>query len=152
MGNSLLAGLTMPVDQLPAALGANGGLPVDLVGPVNAEGVFLTSGSRSTTQTMADQTNLLRSGIRVVVVTTVIGTGSITLAIQAKDPASGNYVTMLTGAAIVTNTTNTYLVYPGAANTANVSANDRLPLTWRLLVTHNNGNAATYSVGYMLLA
>jgi hypothetical protein len=117
----------------------------------NADGVFLASGARTTTQTMADQTNLNKKGIRVVVVTTAIGTGSITCAIQAKDPASGNWVTMLTGAAITTNTTNTYLVYPGAANTANVSANDRLPRTWRLLVTANNANSATYSVGYMLL-
>jgi hypothetical protein len=117
----------------------------------NSDGVFLASGARTTTQTQADQTNLNKNGIRVVVDTTAIGTGSITVAIQAKDPASGKYVTMLTGAAIVTNTTMTYLVYPGAANTANVSANDRLPRTWRILVTHNNANSATYSVGYMLL-
>ena len=128
------------------------GLPIrNATDTDNADGVFLASSARTTTQTMADQVNTNKQGIRVVVQTTVIGTGSITMAIQAKDPASGAYVTMLTGAAIVTNVTNTYLLYPGAANTANVSANDRLPRTWRILVTANNANSATYSVGYMLL-
>jgi len=117
----------------------------------NADGVFLASGARGTTQTLADQTNVNKKGIRVVVDMTVVGTGSITVAVQAKDSASGKYVTMLTGAAITTNVTNTYLIYPGAANTANVSANDRLPRVWRILATHNNANSATYSVGYQLL-
>jgi hypothetical protein len=128
------------------------GLPVkSATDTENADGVFLASGARTTTQTQADQVNANKKGIRVVVDMTVVGTGSITVAIQAKDPASAKYVTMLTSAAIVTNVTNTYLVYPGAANTANVSANDRLPRTWRILVTHNNANSATYSVGYQLL-
>jgi len=117
----------------------------------NAEGVFLASGSRTTTQTMADQTNLNKKGIRVVLDMTTVGTGSVTIAVEAKDPASGKYVVMLASAAIATNQTKTLLIYPGAANTANASANDRLPKTWRINVTANNANPATYSVGYMLL-
>ncbi len=117
----------------------------------NAEAVLLASAARTTTQTQADQLNLHRKGIRVVTDITVVGTGSITVTIEAKDPASGKYVTILSSGALSTNQTKTLLVYPGAANTANASQNDRLPKTWRVLVTHNNANAITYSVGYQLL-
>ena len=96
--------------------------------------------------------NLGSRGVKVVVRTTVIGTGSITLSIQGKDVASGTYYTILAGAAVVTNTTNVYTVFPGMVVAANVSANDALPRTWRLLVTANNANAATYTVGWSTLA
>jgi hypothetical protein len=118
----------------------------------------LTSGSMAipagatTTQTSADFQNVAASGVRVVLVTTAIGTGSITLSIQGKDPASGSYFTLLSGAAVTTNTTNTYRVGAGFPVAANVSANDCLPATWRIVVTANNGNAATYSVGFSTTA
>lgn len=112
---------------------------------------FLASASRTTTQTQADQTNFNARGIHVVVDMTVVGTGSITLTIQGKDEVSGKYYTLLAGAAITTNVTNVYKVFPGAPVTANVSANDMVPRTYRLLVTANNANAATYSVGYSLI-
>lgn len=113
--------------------------------------VFLASGSRTTTQTQGDQSNDHYRGIHVVLDTTVIGTGSVTLSIQGKDPASGKYYTLLSGAAVITNVTNVYKIYPGGVVAANVSANDNLPATWRIVVTANNANAATYSVGYTLL-
>ena len=115
------------------------------------QGSLTVAAGSTTTVTGSDMVNHSARGVKVVVVTTVIGTGSITLTIQGKDPASGTYYTLLAGAAIVTNTTNVYSVYPGAAATANVSANDALPGTWRLLVTANNANAATYSVGFSTL-
>lgn len=99
-----------------------------------------------------DQTNYNSRGVTVVVVTTAIGTGSITVTIQGKDQASGTYYTLLAGAAIITNTTNRYTVFPGAVVAANVSANDALPYQWRIIVTANNANAATYSVGGSTLA
>ena len=99
-----------------------------------------------------DQTNYNSRGVTVVLVTTVIGTGSITLTIQGKDPASGTYYTLLAGAAVVTNTTNRYTVFPGATAAANVSVNDALPYQWRVIVTANNANAATYTVGISTLA
>lgn len=99
-----------------------------------------------------DQTNYGARGVSVVVVTTAIGTGSITLTIQGKDQGSGTYYTILAGAAITTNTTNRYTVFPGNAVAANVSANDQLPFQWRLIVTANNANPATYSVGGSTLA
>lgn len=112
---------------------------------------FLASAARTTTQTGADQTNRGHRGIKVVVDTTVFGTGSVTVTIQGKDETSGKYYTLLASAAIVSVTTTAYTVYPGLPATANVSANDVLPSTWRLLVTANNANTQTYSVGYSLL-
>src|SRR5213594_974505 len=102
----------------------------------------------TTTQTSEDFVNnggasgVPAAGVKVVVDTTAIGTGSITLSIQGKDKASGKYYTLLAGAAIITNTTNVYTVFPGATVTANVSANDTLPEIWRLVVTANNANPA----------
>jgi hypothetical protein len=86
-------------------------------------------------------------GIVFVVVTTVIGTGSITLSINGYDRASNTSYLLLAGAAVVTNTTNRYTVYPTGTAAANVFAIDILPELWNFVVTANNTNAATYSVG-----
>lgn len=99
----------------------------------------------------SDQVNAYGRGVKVFVVTSAIGTGSITVTIQAKDPASGAYTTLLASAAITTNTTTVLTVYPGLAATANVSANDILPRQWRIAVTANNANPANYSVGASLI-
>lgn len=120
-----------------------------MTGPENL--TFLASAARTTTQTQADQVNRGHRGIKVVVDTTVFGTGSVTLTIQGLDPTSGKYYTLLASAAIVSVVTTAYTVYPSLPATANVSANDLLPATWRLLVTANNANSQTYSVGYVLL-
>jgi predicted secreted protein len=86
-------------------------------------------------------------GIKVVLDMTTVGTGSVTLTIKGKDTASGKYYTLLAGAAVTTNSTNVYTVFPGATASANVSANDMLPRTWQVVVTANNANATTYTVG-----
>ena len=122
--------------------------------PVNAKGINVTelaSASRTTTQTGADTTNSNARGIHVVLDMTIVGTGSVTLTIQAKDEASGKYYTLLAGAAVTTNSTNIYKVYPGLTAAANAVASDVLTPTFRILVTANNANAATYSVGYALI-
>lgn len=99
-----------------------------------------------------DIINLNARGITVVLDMTVVGTGSVTLTIQGKDVASGKYYTLLAGAAVITNSTNRYTVFPGAPVAANVSANDALPYVYRILVTANNANPTTYTVGYSTLA
>ncbi len=111
----------------------------------------LASAARTTTQTQADQTNYNHRGIVVVLDMTTVGTGSVTLEIDGKDPVSGKYYALLTGAAVTTNVTNIYRVYPGLTAAANATANDILPRTWRVKVTANNANSATYSVGAMLI-
>ena len=99
------------------------------------------------TQNSPDLLNPYGRGVKVFVNTTAIGTGSITVTIQAKDPGSGSYATLLASAAIVTNATGVYTVYPGLDAVANVSANDILPRQWRVSVTANNANPANYTVG-----
>lgn len=106
----------------------------------------LPSASRTTTQTTGDYRHPYHRGVKVVLTTSAIGTGDITLTIQEKNPTSGAYTTLLAGTNVTTNTTNTYTVFPGSAVSANVSANNYLPRTWRVVVTANNANAATYVV------
>jgi len=113
-------------------------------------GLFNLSGA-TTTQTSAVQDNDGHRGIKVVLDTTTIGTGSVTLTIKGVDPLSGKTWTLLAGAAVTTNTTNVYTVFPGATASANVAANDQLPCQWQVVVTANNANAATYTVAAHLL-
>jgi hypothetical protein len=113
----------------------------------NNDLTLLASAARTATLQSSDQTNYNGRGLHVVLDVTSAGTGSITLTIQAKDVLSGKYYTLLAGAAVTTNSTNVYKVYPGFPATANVSANDLLTRTWRIDVTHNNANSITYSVG-----
>lgn len=114
---------------------------------------LLASAAQTTTQTTADQTNFNARGVIVTLDATVNagGLGSITLEIDAKDPVSGKYVALLTGAAVVSVTTNIYVVYPGATTVANATIGVPLPRTWRVKVTANNANPVTYSVGASLI-
>jgi hypothetical protein len=117
----------------------------------NENRTLLASAERTTTQTSADLVNYNAKGLHIVLDMTAVGTGSVTLTVQGKDEVSGKYYTILAGAAVITDVTMVYKVYPGAVVAANVSANDVLPRTFRVLVTANNANPATYSVGYSLI-
>lgn len=112
---------------------------------------LVTATGATTTQTGADQTNYNGRGVQVVLDMTTVGTGSVTITIQGKDAASGKYYTLLAGAAVTTISTNVYTVFPGIAAAANVSANTVLPRTWRVLVTANNANPTTYTVGASII-
>jgi hypothetical protein len=118
----------------------------------NEEATLLASAARTTTQTGADITNYNgNSALIVVLDVTNAGTGSITITIEGKDSASGKYYTILSGAAVTTNSTNRYRVGPTLAAAANSVAQDYLPRIFRITVTANNGNSVTYSVGYCLV-
>lgn len=108
---------------------------------------LITATGATTTQTGADQPNVNGRGVKVVLNMTNVGTGSVTLSIQGKDAASGAYYTILTGAAVTTVGTNIYTVYPGATAAAGAAVSDILPRTWRVVVTANNVNSTTYTVG-----
>ena len=116
----------------------------------NIDVTLLASASRTTTQTSADITTFNLGAISVFLNMTVVGTGSVTLTINGKDPASGVYYNILTGAAVVTNVGNLYRVMPGIPAVANKDVNAYLPRIIQLVVTANNANPATYSVGYTL--
>jgi len=121
---------------------------------------LLASAARTATTTSADQTNkgenLNVRGVLVTLdVTAITATPSITLSIQAKDPASGKYEALLTASAAVTATgTHSYLVYPGAGSASGdvtQVAGFVLPNTWRISVAHGDTDSITYSAGGMLL-
>lgn len=118
----------------------------------NEEATLLASGARTTTQTSADLVNYNGLGALIVVLdVTSAGTGSVTVSIDGKDAASGKYINLLTGAAVTTNSTNRYRIGPNLAASANAIAQDYVPRIFRIVVTANNANAMTYSVGYQLI-
>ena len=112
-------------------------------------GTALASAARTATTNSADLGNPDGRGIMVILdLTAFVTAASLTLSVQGKDPASGKYVTLFTGAAVTTISTTTYVVYPGITETANVDASVPIPETFRIVVTHGNANSTSYSVGY----
>ena len=116
----------------------------------NVDATLLASASRTTTQTSADIVTYNLQAITVTLNMTNVGTGSVTVSINGKDPASGVYYNLLTGAPNTTNGANTYFVDPAIPGVANVNAQRRLPRIIQIVVTANNANPATYSEGYTL--
>jgi hypothetical protein len=112
---------------------------------ISTVGITLTAVTAG--QASPDFVNPNARGVTVYLKTTAIGTGSITVTIQGKDTISGDYYTLLAGAAVITNTVNRYTVYPGIPVVANVTASDVLPYTWRISVASNNANPVTASIG-----
>ncbi|GAC1528984.1 MAG: hypothetical protein NVS3B1_20430 [Marmoricola sp.] len=111
---------------------------------------LIPSAAFTTTQTSPDQLNVNGHALHVILDVTVPGTGSVTVAINGKDPASGKYYPLLTGVAVTTASTNVYRVGPALTPAANAVANDWVPRIFQVVVTANNANAVTYSLGYNL--
>lgn len=108
---------------------------------------ILDSAARTATTTTDDQYN---SGsdkiecIHVIIKITAITANTVTPKIQGKD-VYGNYYDILTGAASGVATV-VLKVGPGLGVTANVSIPDMVPDVWRVVLTHSDGAAITYSV------
>lgn len=99
---------------------------------------LFTLSSQAANGNSTDQTNFNGRGLKLVTNITGItgsGTPTLTVTIQGKDPVSGQYYTILTGAGITATGTQVLTVYPGIAVAANVSASDILPRTWRVAFT-----------------
>lgn len=75
----------------------------------------------------------LQLGINITAITGTVPT--ITVTIQGKDIASGQYYTLLQSAAIATTGFTLLTLFPGATATANVSSPQVLPRTYRILYT-----------------
>lgn len=137
--------------------------PLEAVGILNSAGTLdrqrgnldnltlITAVGTITTQVSPDQTNYNGRGVKVFVNMTQAASGSVTFAIQAKDPVSGLYVTLLSSAPITTNGLTMYTIYPGIAPTANLSASDVLPRTWRVQAFANNTNPTTFTVSASII-
>lgn len=108
---------------------------------------LLAQAAQAATTATPDQTNVGARGVKVFVNITAIGTGSITVQIQGKDPASGVYYNLLASAALIANGFTVLEVYPGIAAVANLAANLSLPRVWRINVVSNNINPVAYTIG-----
>ena len=104
-----------------------------------------------------DQTNDGYRGVQLVLDYTAESGTSPTLdvKVQVKDPVSGNYVD-LAGAAFAQQNavgTNMLTIYPGIAETANVTVSDGLAKTWRIVGTVGGSDTPTVtaSVGATML-
>lgn len=90
----------------------------------------------------------------VIDVTAVTSTPSVVCTIDALDTISGKYYNLLTSAALTESGapyTRVLKVGPGLPVTANLSANDVLPSTIRVTMTHADSDSITYSVGATLM-
>lgn len=133
-------------------------------------GTLLESEKRSATAASVDVVST--AGQRGVLVTLDV-TGApdtedtLTLSIEARDPASGKYVPLTGFAAVKGNAvqedgTLAFTLHPGASETAVVAGHEvqslGLPRKWRVVVTHSEpgeGEEAaewTYSVGVSPIA
>jgi hypothetical protein len=128
---------------IPSVQGPNGPVAANPISRVDSGSNFV--GNRNVTLATltavglgtvngADQSHPSGRGLHLVVdVTAITGTGpSITVVIEAKDPASGKYYTILSSTALNAVATTVLKVYPGLVVAANTSANDVLPATWRV--------------------
>lgn len=120
-------------------------------GTVDSQGrvaIVYPSAARTAAPTAYPLYTRLAKGIIVAInVTARAGTASMTVAIQALDHGSGNWVSLLTSAAIAS-VSQTYLTYaPNSVVTANVSASGNLTDTIRILVTPADAQSLTYSIG-----
>lgn len=114
------------------------------------QGVALASASRTTTQTLPDISTQGASTLQLILDLTVNagGLGSVTVTINGKDPASGKYFLLLASAALTSVATTRLKIGQTIAASANLIAQDYLPEVIQIVVTANNANPVSYSVGY----
>lgn len=110
------------------------------------------SAARTATPTAASVPAGRYNFLRVVIdVTAITATPSVVVTIDGLDPVSGKYWNLLTSAAITATGTTVLTVGPGLPVTANVSANQVLPDTLRITMTHGDADSITYTVAAHLM-
>lgn len=118
----------------------------------NEATALLASAARSTTQTVATQTNYNGRGVALILnVTAVPGAQSLTLSINAVDTISGATVALGTTAAITATGTYLLTIYPGIAAVANSRVSDVVPRKWNAVVTASGAGSFTYSLSSTIL-
>lgn len=116
-------------------------------GNVNTGALITLAAAAPTTTNSADQTNANGRGVQVTVDITAIATQTVTVNIQGKDTASGKYYTLLASSALASVATTVLSLYPGDAVSANLSASNVLPKTWRVQAVGAVGGTVTLTVG-----
>ncbi len=114
----------------------------------NNELTLLASAARTADTTSSDTTNYNWRGGHFIINITVLTT-SVIPTIQAKDPISGTYYSLLVGASIAATGITILKVYPGITAVANASASDILPRTFRISMDHLDATTMTYSVAFV---
>jgi hypothetical protein len=116
-----------------------------------SEEILLTA--QTDTATTGDLTNLCNKGIHVLLRISAIATATCVLKVEGKDPASGEYYTLLESAALNSTGVKELLIFPGATATANVSANVFLPPIFKITNTVTlGGGTIAYTLGAAFLA
>ncbi len=120
--------------------------------PVNREITVFSSAARTASENSADLSNpYARGAVIVIDVTAVTATPSVVFTVKGKSALGSDYYTILASAAI-TGTGQTVLrIYPGLTASANVTASDVLPRTWRVEAVHADADSITYSVSANLI-
>lgn len=96
--------------------------------------------------------NFGAKGVDIFLVSTSSGGGTVTVKLQKKDPASGTWIDLTSGATAAQADPGSAIltIYPGIAETANVSVSDHLGLIWRAHATVATASV-TFSVGAVYL-
>lgn len=104
--------------------------------------------ARTATPTAIEVTDDFVQGIQVIIdVTAVSATPSVVPTIDGKDPLSGKFYPIGTGAAITSTGTTVLRVHPEIPSAANLTFQDFLPETYRVTMTHADADSITYTVG-----
>ena len=111
--------------------------------------VLLASAAITANGNSFDAINYRGRGVKVFITTGAFGASesTMTVTIQGKDPVSGTYYTILSSASLSASAFTVLSVYPGLAVTANVSANDVLPKTWRVTYAASNWGTGGSTLG-----
>lgn len=84
----------------------------------------------------------------IIDVTAVTATPSVLFAIEAEDPVSGEFYSLLSTPAAITATGTTVLrIGKDIESVTNLSQQDFIPKTLRFTATHGDADSITYSVG-----
>ena len=119
--------------------------------PVNREITVFSSTPRTATENSADLSNPYARGVVLVIdVTAVTATPSVVFTVKGKSTLGTDY-TILTSAAITATGQTVLRIYPGLTASANVTASDVLPATWRVEAAHGDTDSITYSVSANLI-
>lgn len=108
---------------------------------------LLTSAARTADTNSGAQANPGFPGVRVRInVTAIVSSPSVVATIQEYESVGGNWITLVSSAAIVATGRTVLIVFPGCVAVANKVLNEPLPRTWRVNMAHGNANSITYSV------
>lgn len=97
-------------------------------------GALVTLSDAGTSGASADQINAHGRGLQLGIdIAAISGTGAtLTVSIEGKDTASGQYYTMLTSAALTSAGFTWLTLYPSALANADSYVSQVLPRTWRI--------------------